>query len=146
MPIVIRRIDGGVTILSLAEGVDAEEEVDRWKACFPDQYASHRDMPDDAIPEDRTFRDAWCDVSPAAVIDHDMTKARGIHRNRMRRARAHKLAALDIAFMKAIEAGEDTAAIAAAKQELRDVTAAPEIDTAASPAELVEIWPAVLAD
>lgn len=41
---------------------------------------------------------------------------------RLRLAREPRLAELDVAFMRAIERGEDTTAIATEKQMLRDVT------------------------
>jgi hypothetical protein len=54
----------------------------------------------------------------------NIDKAKAITLDRLRAERAPKLAALDVAFMRAVEQG-DTAAqasIAAQKQALRDVT------------------------
>lgn len=75
------------------------------------------------------------------MIAIDMSKARDIHRERMRHARAPKLAALDIAFQRAVEAGESTAAVVTQKQMFRDVTADPAIDAAQSPESLKAVWP-----
>ena len=61
-----------------------------------------------------------------------MTAARGIHRDNLRAERAPKLAALDVAYMKALEQSGDTAAIAAQKQALRDVTGDALIEAAAT--------------
>ena len=57
----------------------------------------------------------------------NIDKAKAITLDRLRAERAPKLAALDVAFMRAVEQG-DTAAqasIAAQKQALRDITKAP---------------------
>ena len=57
-------------------------------------------------------------------ISIDIPKAREIHKGELRIERKEKLEALDILFMKAQEAGEDTSDIAAKKQLLRDATKA----------------------
>ena len=56
------------------------------------------------------------------VINID--KAKAIKLDMLRAERAPKLAALDVAFMRAVERGDTTeqASIAAQKQALRDVT------------------------
>jgi len=72
------------------------------------------------------------------MITVDMTKAREIKRDQLRAERQPVLEALDVAYMRAQEAG-DTAkqdAIAADKQALRDATVDPAIDAAATPDEL----------
>lgn len=90
-----------------------------------------RDAASLTVPADRTFRGAWAFNGNAVEID--MTKARDIHRDNLRAERAPKLADLDVAYMKALEQGGDTAAIAAEKQALRDVTADARIEAAATP-------------
>ena len=57
-------------------------------------------------------------------ISIDIPKAREIHKGELRIERKEKLEALDILFMKAQEAGEDTSDIVAKKQLLRDATKA----------------------
>ena len=93
-----------------------------------------RDASSLTVPADRTFRGAWQFNGNAVEID--MTAARDIHRDNLRRERAPKLQALDVDYMKALEQGGDTAAIAAQKQVLRDVTEDARIDAAATPDEL----------
>jgi len=71
-------------------------------------------------------------------------KAKEIHKDKWRSARKPKLQALDIAFMKAVEAG-DTAKqseIAAEKQALRDVTNTPIIGSTIE--EIKSVWPEIL--
>lgn len=153
MIIVIKKKDGSIAIMRLA-GVAAETydnapehldtivqaEIDGWSS-GADDVASFRTMPDDAIPADRTFREAWRDDTPELSIDHCMTASRNIWRDRMRARRGPKLAALDIAFQRALETDADTAAIVAQKQALRDCTADPAIEAAQTPDDLKKVWP-----
>ncbi len=73
-------------------------------------------------------------------ITIDMAIARNIHRDRIRTARTAALAALDVAYIRAQEHGDDTTAIVAKKQELRDAPADPAIESASTPAELKSAW------
>jgi hypothetical protein len=93
-----------------------------------------RDAASLTVPADRTFRGAW--QFNGAAVEIDMVKARDIHRNNLRAERAPKLDKLDIEWFRAVEAGGDTAAIATAKQRLRDVTADSRIAAAKTPEEL----------
>ena len=78
------------------------------------------------------------------MINVNMTKARNIHRERVRQARNPKLAAKDVEFQRALETGADTAAIVAAKQALRDAPASAAIEAATTPDELKASWDAEL--
>jgi hypothetical protein len=78
-------------------------------------------------------------------ITISMSKAREIHRNNLRQAREPKLLELDTAFQRELEKPQpDTAAIAEAKQALRDLPAAASINQAKTPAALKALWPADL--
>ena len=90
-----------------------------------------RDASSVTVPADRTFRGAW--QFNGAAVEIDMSAARDIHRDNLRAERAPRLAALDVDYMKALETSGDTAAIAAEKQTLRDVTADARIEAAATP-------------
>jgi len=74
------------------------------------------------------------------MININMTKARDIHREKVREARNPKLAAKDVEFQRALETGADTSAIVAAKQALRDAPAASTIEAASTPDELKQAW------
>src|SRR3990167_5524444 len=75
--------------------------------------AATKDIPKDAtniriidrseVPQDRTFRNAWEDTGTITV---NMPLAREIWRDKMRRARIPKLAALDVEYMRADEGGD----------------------------------------
>jgi hypothetical protein len=74
------------------------------------------------------------------MINVNMTKARDIHREKVRQARNPKLAAKDVEFQRALETGADTTAIVAAKQALRDAPASAAIEAATTPDELKAAW------
>ena len=97
-----------------------------------------------AIPKDRTFRNAW--VYSNGIVSHDMGKCRAIHRANLRSIRAPLLVKLDVEYMRALEAGDQSqcSAIAAKKNSLRDVTDDPAIDSASTPEELKTIIPKCL--
>lgn len=82
------------------------------------------------------------------MIRVNMDKAREIKKDMVRADRAPKLEALDVEFMRAVEAGDAAAqaTIAAKKQALRDATDDPVIINAATPEELKEATPAALID
>ena len=80
------------------------------------------------------------------MITINMDKAREIHRNRMREAREPKFKELDVAYMVAIERGQETEDIVAKKQLLRDVTKIQDIDAAKTTEELKSVWPEILKD
>jgi hypothetical protein len=94
--------------------------------------------------EDREFRSAWRFDGGRLTIP--IGPARDAWRDRMRRARAPLLAALDIEYQRADERGDANAKrdIAARKQALRDVPADPAIDAAKTPEQLKAVWPACL--
>lgn len=120
--IVVKREDGGVSIITPLEGV-TEDLILRDILAVPG-YVSHREIEDSAIPGDRYFRNAWTDDLPTTTVDIDIEKAKAIKKDIFRSMRANKFPPLDVAFMKAVESGDDTlkSQIAAKKQELRDVT------------------------
>ena len=78
------------------------------------------------------------------MININMTKAREIHREKVREARNPKLAAKDVEFQRALETGADTSAIVADKQALRDAPASAVIEAATTPDELKASWDAAL--
>ena len=80
-------------------------------------------------------------------VNVNMTKARAIHLEKIRKVRNAELAKEDITFMRAVEAGDtDTqATIATKKQTLRDIPASFDITTGVdTPEKLKARWPAEL--
>jgi hypothetical protein len=84
-----------------------------------------------AIPTDRTYRNAW--KRNGAAVDHDMPKARNIHRDKIREARKAVLADLDGQWMRAKGRGDDAAAavVEAKREAWRNATTDPAIGAAA---------------
>jgi len=98
---------------------------------------------DSVIPTDRTFRNSWVGVgigTTGGIISEDMTKAKELHKAKIREARADKFTALDIEYQRATETSADTSAIVAKKQALRDAPAASGITTASNTIELKAQW------
>ena len=112
-----------------------------------------RECDDTDLPADRadrnlgnpTFRDAWEDTGTA--VQTNMPKARLIHMGRIRSERDAALSALDVPFMRAVEAGDAAAQqrIAAEKQALRDIPQTFDLDGCATPEALGAAWPDGLA-
>ena len=71
-------------------------------------------------------------------ITVDITKAKNIWKEKIRKARESKLAALDVEFMKAQEAGSDTSAIITKKNELRNFPA--QVDSKTTVDEIKAVW------
>lgn len=75
------------------------------------------------------------------TISIDMDKAREIHRENIRRDRAPLMAALDVAYQRADEAGDSAAKadVVARKKVLRDLPADPRIDAAQTADDLLSV-------
>ena len=107
--------------------------------------ASYRIMDNSEVLGDRTFREAWEDTG--SVVQVNMPKARVIHMDKIRAVRNAELAAKDIPWMKAVEAGDTDAqaTIATEKQVLRDLPATFDITTDVdTPEKLKAKWPTEL--
>ena len=129
--IIYTNSDGTVSIITPAGDVnDAIKDVP--------SGLSYEIVEDSVIPTDRSFRNAWKQNSK--TIETDMTKAKEIHKDKIRIARTPKLAELDIEFQKALETSSSTTDIIAKNQALRDAPAASGISTAASEADLKAQW------
>jgi hypothetical protein len=131
-------------LTALVEGGLTEEEAT--------QTLLERDMPTEATgfkwvanhAKDRHFREAWTEVD--GVIDVDMPKARGVHMDNIRKERNKKLTALDLDFLRAIEAGDTSEQdrVAGEKQVLRDIPQTFDLSGATTPEELKALWPSEL--
>jgi hypothetical protein len=124
--IAIKRADGGVSFMHLVGDADAATEVARWEVeNGAGSVVSWEPIAESARPPRCEFRDAI-----GHDLKHRMDVACEIHKAKLRRERAPKLAELDVEFMRALELGKPTADIVAKKQALRDVTADPRIAAA----------------
>lgn len=106
-------------------------------------------------PTDREFRNAWRGRPTTESVVHgqeakihvDMPHARQILREKIRRKRIAKLAALDAAYLRADEDGDQLAKrdLARQKQAFRDAPADPAIEAARDPDALKAVLAALLA-
>ena len=112
-------------------------------------YVKNKDCPTGIIVDksvitnlDQTFFDAYelVDNAPALNIE----KAKPIWQNKIRVARKSALEELDADYMKAQEAGSDTASIVTKKQTLRDFPV--EVNTATTLDEIKAVWNDMLGD
>ena len=149
------RPDGGVSIVTSASLADMRQ-MSQFSAMTAEEHRAHvvaraipgdaidvMELPDDWQPPDRAFRNAW--RLNAGTFDIDMTHAREIHRDRLRKLRSPMLAALDIEMSRAYNRSPAIRDVIEAKrQALRDVTQDPMIDAALTPDELKYAIPDIL--
>ena len=135
-----RRLVDGV-IIDQPEDITEDQALERSVSRLPSGI-DYQIVDESAIPQDRTFRDAW--KAGNGKVEHDMGKCRELHRERLRDLRKPKLDALDVDFMRALESGAPTGAITAKKQALRDVTSDPRLDAAQTVEELKLVIPSAL--
>lgn len=134
MKIVFTRQDGRTSIMTPAAQVDLAKTLPEVLDMDEQQYIEFirdRDVPagstnisivaDDAIPVDRTFRNAL-----KHDLTHDIDQCVTITQERLRREREPLLAELDAQYLRALEDGKPTQPIIAEKQRLRDITLVPK--------------------
>jgi hypothetical protein len=82
------------------------------------------------FPADCTFKDAWR-YSGTSIV-HDISTARAVVRREIRRVRSSRWPALDTAYQRATESGDEAAvaSLLAQKNTLRDAPENPAIDAA----------------
>ena len=110
------------------------------KTMIMDKDGNSIDASTATVPSDRHFRNAWS--LSGTTITEDVTAAKVIFKNKIREVRPPLLEAQDVAFMKALEAGDSSAQTTAknAKTALRDAPAASAISNADTIAKLKAAW------
>jgi hypothetical protein len=73
------------------------------------------------------------------MITINLDKAKAITKDRLRAERTALLLEQDVLFQRALESGEDTAAIVAEKQRLRDITALADAATTLDELKQIEV-------
>jgi hypothetical protein len=73
------------------------------------------------------------------MININFNKAKDITKDRLRQERAPLLVAQDVLYMRATEQGQDTAAIVAEKQRLRDLTKLADAATTLDQLKQIEV-------
>ena len=120
--------EGGVAVIIPAESVElALKDVP--------EGVPYEIVPEDAIPSDRFFRNAW--VKGSGKVEVDLPKAKAIGHDIRRTKRAEEFAPLDEVIAKQIP-GKDAAAAEEARQIIRNkyTEVQDAIDAAETPDEI----------
>lgn len=131
MKIIYQNESGGVSVIIPTGELSIEEVA---KKDVP-AGVSYEIVEDDAIPSDRTFRDAW--VMGDCCIDHDLDKCKALGHDKRRAARDEEFKPHDEVIMKQIpgaDADAAEAARAAIRTKYEQVQTA--IDAATTPDEI----------
>lgn len=136
--IVIKNADGSCDICHPVRPRFEDESEEQYYNTLAETTASGREwylIEKVALPQDRTFRNAWKpDIGNVSV---DMSKAREIWMDKIRQVRDTKLKQLDVETMKGRDVQKE-------KQVLRDIPQTYDLSGAATPEELQNLWPDVL--
>lgn len=138
---LIKNKDGSVAIMvTNSPDVDPAAEVEKWETDMKDKYEGHRELLDEEIP-DYYFQDAFSHKDDVLMID--MPKAREVHKNKLRQLREPLMRTLDFVYNEALSKRDERAQLdaIAKKDQLRQVTDAPEIANAQTPEELKSFLP-----
>ena len=110
------------------------------KTMIVDKDGNSVDASKATVPSDRHFRNAW--RLSGTTITEDMTAAKVIFKDKIRAVRKDLLEEQDVAFMKALEAGDSSAQTTAknAKTALRNAPAAQAITDADTITKLKAAW------
>ena len=131
MKIIYQNQEGGVSVIHPTGELSIEEVA----AKDVPEGVAYEIVEDDAIPSDRTFRNAW--VMGDCCVEHDLDKCKALGHDMRRAKRAEEFAPHDEVIMKQIP-GADATAAEEARQEIRDKYAQvqEQIDAAATPDEI----------
>jgi hypothetical protein len=131
MKIIYQNNEGGISIIHPTGELSIEEVA----AKDVPAGTPYEIVEDDAIPSDRTFRNAW--IMGDCCIDHDLDKCKDIGHDIRRQQRAEEFAPLDEVIAKQIP-GVDAAEAEAARQAIRDkyTEVQANIDLAETPDEI----------
>ena len=113
MKIIYTNESGGVSVIHPTGELSIEEVA----AKDVPEGVAYEIVEDDAIPSDRTFRNAW--VMGDCCIEHDLDKCKHIAHDKRRQLRAEEFAPYDEVIAKQIP-GADATAAEEARQEIRD--------------------------
>lgn len=135
--IIYQNAEGGVSIIVPTGEIPIEDVI----AKDVPAGVEYSVVDEADIPSDRYFRKAWKVGEDGVEID--VESAKGVQRNKWREARAPKLAALDVEYIRAMEQEDPVrqSEITSKKQALRDVTATPLPDDIEG---IKETWPSIL--
>lgn len=121
MKILFKGKDGSVAIMTLAEGADKDDTIQKFKdSPSGENYVDHFEYKG-GFPSDREFRDAWTFNKNKIIVDEH--KAKQIHMSRIRYIRNKELDKLDKEQLKVLSDIHLIKEIESRKQILRDLPA-----------------------
>lgn len=137
--LALKAADGRVAIMSVADGEGYEAKAIASFSATKFVPVSITEIDPAIVPTDRSYRNAWAFVD--GEFKHDMDRAKELHKDKLRNARAPLLAALDLEISKALSQGRNSDVVRheAERQRLRDVTAHPDIAKAKTIEDLKKI-------
>lgn len=137
--LALRSSDGRVSIMVVADGEGYQEKAIASFSVSNFVPVSVTEIDPSDVPTDRSYRGAWTFSDDG--FGHDMDRARELHKDKLRNARAPLLAALDLEVSKALSQGRngDVMRHEAERQRLRDVTTHPDISKAKTIDDLKKI-------
>lgn len=130
--------DGSVVITTPVGDAKIEDIVARMS--FPGfTPVKWKEIDPASVPTDREFRNAW--TYNGKRFDHDIEKAREVHKDNLRARRAKLFERLDLEVSVATARGDsaEAARLENRRQKLRDITKDPRIASAKSIADLRKI-------
>ena len=113
MKIIYQNQEGGICVIHPTGELSIEEVA----AKDVPEGVAYEIVEDDAIPSDRTFRNAW--VMGDCCIEHDLDKCKALGHDMRRAKRAEEFKPHDEIIMKQIP-GADAQIAEAARQVIRD--------------------------
>ena len=140
--IVLKNEDNTVSIITPAEST-IDSIIDALPADSEHGIAKAQDVIDIS---DNDFLEARVFSTKYPYVEVDLTKAKDIWRDKLRKARKPILEQLDVEFMKALESSDSSTIkeIKEKKQELRDITQHSTLKSAKSLDKIKSFWPAIL--
>lgn len=133
--IIFKNNDGSIGVIIPAKNTSLS--IEQIAAKDVPSGLSYKIVDASEVPPRDEYRNSW-EVDNDFKVKHNMTKARELHKEKLRKLREPKLAALDIEYQKADEDGDNAKKkqISDKKKKLRDVTKHAAIDSAQNIAEL----------
>lgn len=152
MALVVRRADGGVSVLRLGEGSDLAAELAKWQTSADPSWlpiVGSVEVADPPLPADRYFRNAWQADAAGAITVH-LPRARLIRLRQLKEIRDRRLEVVTRLLEKAQDDGAGAAVISNLRQNRRDLRALDDtlpgqLDAISDPAVLKDYTPPELA-
>lgn len=135
MKIIFKKKNGDIAIMTVVEGADRKEAIQKFLDAHPKEYVDYYDYKGE-LPEDREFRDAWMLKDNKIIVAHN--KAKQIHLERIRQARNAELERLDKEQLRYMLDESMLKDIEEQKKELRELPS--KVNSLDWPDGLSKLW------